>query len=354
MMLEPRVILFKESDITKNLTIVLSVDQGIITISNSVPKGLRAENISNNNSKEVTLTGNAEQINSTLSAPSAVTFKGSKNTVFSIKINDGGLDIPRKIDEILVWPRNSQTAKTNQGNFQITVNPTNQIPRISITEVQKVVDEDKKLPIGNIVIDDPDSSTLVVVLSVEHGTLNVKSDVSQGLRRNEISANQSNRVVLSGERNKVRATLSDSQSIIYQGRENFYGSDLLKIEVNDGGRGNSGTIAINVNPVNDPPVLSVLQDIAPPKRSPSQPSPPSVPTQRANITNATIAGDPSQRKNVRAGITTDAEVLFELPAGSRVQVIGSRLNSDNFLWYKIYSPQYQREGWIASHLIQLD
>lgn len=352
---------FEDSDSTKNLTIVLSVDQGTITIRDSLPKGLRAENISNNNSKEVTLTGNAEQINSTLSAPNAVTYKGSNNTDFSIEINDGGLDIPGKTDELLVWPPGSQTVKTNQGDFQITVNPANKIPRISIADAQKAVDEDEKLSIGNIVIDDPDSSKLTVVLSVEHGTLSVKSDVSQGLTRTEISANQSNRVVLSGERNKVRATLSNAQSIVYQGRENFYGSDLLKIEVNDGGRGNAGTIAINVNPVNDPPVLNVLKDIAPPEVAPSPdfPSnsssvPPSTPAQREDLTNATITGDSSQQKNIRAEITTDAEVLFELPVGSRVRVIDSRRNSDNYLWYKIYSLQYRREGWIASHLIQLD
>jgi hypothetical protein len=261
----------------------------------------------------------------------------------------------------MVWPPNSYTAKTNQAEFQITVNPTNKIPTITIAEAQKLVDEDQKLTIGNITIDDPDSSRLTVILSVEHGTLNIKPDISQGLTRNEISGNQTNRVVLSGERNKVRATLSNSQSIVYQGRENFYGSDLLKIEVDDGGRGNAGTIAINVNPVNDPPVLSVLQDIAPPEVAPipdfssnSSSVPPSAPAQREDLTNAIIIGDSSQQKNIRAGITTDAEVLFELPVGSRVRVIDSRRNSDNYLWYKIYSPQYRREGWIASHLIQLD
>jgi len=76
--------------------------------------------------------------------------------------------------------------------------------------------------------------------------------------------------------------------------------------------------------------------------------------QSKDITNAKISGDPNQQKNVRAGTTTDTEVLFQLPVGRRVRVIESRRNSDNYLWYKIYSPQYQKEGWIAGHLIQLD
>ena len=99
-----------------------------------------------------------------------------------------------------------------------------------------------------------------------------------------------------------------------------------------------------------PPEIAPIPDFPPNSSS----IPPSVPAQREDITNATITGDPSQQKNIRAGITTDAEVLFELPVGSRVRVIDSRRNSDNYLWYKIYSPQYRGEGWVASHLIKLD
>ena len=46
---------FEDPDSTKNITIVLRVNEGTITILDSVPKGLQAPNIRNNNSKEVIL-----------------------------------------------------------------------------------------------------------------------------------------------------------------------------------------------------------------------------------------------------------------------------------------------------------
>lgn len=72
-------------------------------------------------------------------------------------------------------------------------------------------------------------------------------------------------------------------------------------------------------------------------------------------TNAQVVGDPKEPiKNVRAGDNTEMQVLFELPIGSRVQVIGRSYNADGYLWYKIYSPEKNSQGWIASHLIELD
>jgi len=77
-------------------------------------------------------------------------------------------------------------------------------------------------------------------------------------------------------------------------------------------------------------------------------------TPQPQDTNATVTGDARYDKNVRSGVTTSSPILFELPVGSRVRIIGSRRNADNYLWYKIYSPQYRREGWIAEHLIERD
>jgi hypothetical protein len=72
-------------------------------------------------------------------------------------------------------------------------------------------------------------------------------------------------------------------------------------------------------------------------------------------TDATISGDPRDYlKNIRSGYSTDYPPIFKLPIGSRVKVIEGKRNSDNYLWYRIYSPDKQREGWIASQLITLD
>ncbi|MDE5071152.1 MAG: tetratricopeptide repeat protein [Trichodesmium sp. St5_bin8] len=73
------------------------------------------------------------------------------------------------------------------------------------------------------------------------------------------------------------------------------------------------------------------------------------------LTNATVTGTSWQTRNVRSGSTTEAEVLFELPGKAPVRFIKKEYNWDEERWwYKIYSPQYQRQGWIAGDLIRLD
>ena len=68
-----------------------------------------------------------------------------------------------------------------------------------------------------------------------------------------------------------------------------------------------------------------------------------------------VGNDPTEPlKNVRAGSNTNEAVLFTLPVGSRVQIVGSERNADNFLWYEIYSPAEDATGWIASQLIDIE
>ena len=73
------------------------------------------------------------------------------------------------------------------------------------------------------------------------------------------------------------------------------------------------------------------------------------------LTNATVTGTSWQTRNVRSGSTTEAEVLFELPGKAPVRFIKEKYNWDEERsWYKIYSPEYQRQGWIAGDSIKRD
>lgn len=94
-----------------------------------------------------------------------------------------------------------------------------------------------------------------------------------------------------------------------------------------------------------------------PVQAPSNSGTSSPPPQNRNVVYGRIVGSnaPDVRlKNVRAGITTSDRVLFELPVGSRIEILGSQRNADNFLWYRIYSPDEDAEGWIASHLVSVE
>ncbi len=65
----------------KNLTITLSVSNGILTIKDNLPEGLPANNnnIKNNKTNIVTLTGDITKINNILADPNGVIYRGNQN-----------------------------------------------------------------------------------------------------------------------------------------------------------------------------------------------------------------------------------------------------------------------------------
>lgn len=70
-------------------------------------------------------------------------------------------------------------------------------------------------------------------------------------------------------------------------------------------------------------------------------------------TNATVMGRPGA-KNIRLGVGTQQGVVGKARPGDRVQVLKSAYNADGYLWYQIFAPKTTTEGWIASHLVDVD
>ncbi len=93
----------------------------------------------------------------------------------------------------------------------------------------------------------------------------------------------------------------------------------------------------------------------PPTPQPVAPPPPqATPAPASSVpTNATVAGKPGS-KNVRSGPGTGYGVVTTTYPGDRIQVIGGKYNSDNYLWYQVYIPNSGTQGWLASHLTDLD
>ncbi|MFM7717356.1 MAG: SH3 domain-containing protein, partial [Microcystis sp.] len=58
--------------------------------------------------------------------------------------------------------------------------------------------------------------------------------------------------------------------------------------------------------------------------------------------------------NIRSGPGLEYPTRYITYSGDRVQVIESARNSDNFIWYKIYFPKSEAEGWIAGNLLAVD
>jgi hypothetical protein len=81
-------------DDTKDLTVTLSAEHGTVTVKPDVAKGVVIDNISNNKTKKVVITGELAKIKSTLSDTQAIVYKGdqdfSGNDSLTIVVDDKG------------------------------------------------------------------------------------------------------------------------------------------------------------------------------------------------------------------------------------------------------------------------
>ncbi len=165
--------------------------------------------------------------------------------------------------EVIYYQYTSGDGKTGPvSKILLYTGAVNDAPEITSGDILNV-DEDTSISFDSangtrIVIDDLDvtSEELEVTLDVTNGkvTLNDTTGVSI------LEGTDSNAHI------KIRGLLTDLQNALdnmsYQGNQDFYGNDSLKIEVND--KGNIGaagnalvttkTIDITVNPVNDAPI----------------------------------------------------------------------------------------------------
>ena len=116
-----------------------------------------------------------------------------------------------------------------------------------------------------------------------------------------------------------------------------------------------GIAAININ--NSPNKTSVADTGQRIENNPANnqttPVPPPPPTKGDTTTNAIIKGEPGE-KNIRSGPGTEYDKLHIAYPGDRIRVIGKDYDREKYLWYKIYFPQSNAEGWIGGHLVEVD
>ena len=129
---------------------------------------------------------------------------------------------------------------------QITITALNDAPVNTVPGAQSVA-EDTILPIVGVSVADIDSSALTTTLSVAHGILNVTAGPG-------VTGNGTASVTITGTAAEINAALA---GLAYTGNLNFNGADTLTVATNDGTATDTDTIAITVNPVNDPPALNL-------------------------------------------------------------------------------------------------
>ncbi|MBD1899508.1 DUF4347 domain-containing protein [Trichocoleus sp. DQ-A3] len=138
----------------------------------------------------------------------------------------------------------SASAKVKLSDVSITTNSS---------FAPQTVAEDTDLSIAGVSVFDVDAgnTAITVTLEVNNGALTVNST---GLT---VNGNGTGTVTLTGSQSKINANLAATNGLLYKGKQDFNGSDTLKITANDGAAtSNIKTIPISVTPANDAPVLN--------------------------------------------------------------------------------------------------
>ena len=112
----------------------------------------------------------------------------------------------------------------------------------------QTVAEDITSQIVGVSVADSDSSALRTTLSVAHGILNVTAGAGV------ITGNGTAIVTIAGTAAQINTALA---GLAYAGNPDFAGADTITVATSDATVIDTDTIAITVNPVNDPPINTV-------------------------------------------------------------------------------------------------
>ena len=205
------------------LTTTLSVANGILNVTPGA-------GVTGNGTASVTIAGTAAEINAALAG---LTYTGN--------LDFNGADT--------LTVATSDATSTDTDTIAITVDPVNDAPINTVPGAQTVA-EDSILPIVGVSVADSDSSALTTTLSVAHGILNVTAGAG-------VTGNGTASVIITGTAAQINAALV---GLAYTGNPDFNGADTLTVATSDGTATDTDTIAITVDPVNDPPALNLDAD----------------------------------------------------------------------------------------------
>ncbi|MBW4692809.1 MAG: FG-GAP repeat protein [Lyngbya sp. HA4199-MV5] len=221
---------------TSPLVVSLSVANGTLKLGNTAGLTITA---GADNTSSVAFSGNLTDLNAALAGLSYrgnLNFNGADSLV--LNVSDSGATGTGAIG-------------TDNRTLGITVTAVNDAPVVNVPGSQ-TIDEDTNLSLSGISIADVDAgnSPITVTLSAVNGTLTLDPLVAG-----------STTLTLTDTVDNINTAIAN---LTYRGRLNYNGADTITIRAND--QGNTGfggaladtkTISVNVNAVNDAPVLAV-------------------------------------------------------------------------------------------------
>ena len=158
-----------------------------------------------------------------------------------------------ELELTIAFTASDATSTSAPANLVITVTGTNDVPVNTVPGAQSV-EEDTNLAIAGVMVADADSASLTTTLSVEHGKLDVANVLGLG-----ISGDGTSSVTLTGSATLINAALA---GLSYTGNLDYFGPDTLTVTTYDGSQSDTDTVAITINPVDDVPVETRVNDAA--------------------------------------------------------------------------------------------
>jgi len=266
------------------LEMTLQVFFGALTINTAVSGGVGAGGVTGNGTTAVSLVGTQQQLNATFAA-NGVVYRGNPD-FFTTAAGQETLLIHAE-DEVN-GVINTGPLK-GQDNKAVTINitPVNDAPTIEIVPPAQIV-EDTPVPLP-ILVNDAEMNAPIgadvvwtVTLQADLGTFSVLGGISGGVPAANITGNNSGLVVLTGTGNEIQTTLVASNGVTFQGVQDFAGSDVLTVTIQDPGptadpaddATSAATLTYTISGVNDAPeialpaVLTTNEDVALPLTGP--------------------------------------------------------------------------------------
>ncbi len=237
------------------LRVTLSVLHGSLTLNSTVSGGIPSGQISGNGGASVTISGTLTQINTTLADAIGVSYLTAANydstDQLTLLTNDLGNS-------------GAGGSLTATDTMALTINPINDAPTNELPAAFGG-DEDTTIWMTGLSVSDIDSGSLdlVVVLSVEHGTLTLDTTVGGGLGSSQVTGNGSTALSMTGSRAAINITLAATHGLGYQAVADYAGTDALHMVTNDLGHYAGAALtatasaALSVSAVNDAPTVSL-------------------------------------------------------------------------------------------------
>lgn len=248
------------------VSVTLSVEHGTLKVPTNVSGGITSGQVVGNNTSQIVLTAPLAKINKTLAAVQGLVYKGN--------LNFNGSDTLTMVTD------DQQTtavggALSDTDTVDLVISAVNDAPVNTVPAGPLVVVTENSLKVTGLSFADPDLDTnpAVVTLSAGHGTLTLRTDVSQGLMAGDIANNGTSSVTITASRSLILATWLANNGVVYVSDNGYVGADLLTVLTSDQGQSGAGgtltdqdTVAIQVQAAPTPPVVTLPGGITGPAK----------------------------------------------------------------------------------------